>query len=304
MVRVLSPPYGTALEYGAGVAKGPLDLSKKFCRTLLRKQTELFVTAGEENGRTIDVLATNTFLYGAQNLSPQNLRAFNHAAVDIARETVDNRAIKIWGAMGPKGDCYTPSSDSVTKLFDYHMAQAHALRDADVDALLAETMGSVRECVAMVEVARRLEISLYLSVMATDKGTLLDGSALRELFTALDSFGTEYSPRRNTLQRVLVNCSSHIQTRALYEHAKAEGLLARMGGFYPNAAVLDHGEKNGQSKPKCDIDAEQMLRWTVEMLEDFADPQDPEFFVGGCCGTGVALLDSFLNNLPEKWLKK
>lgn len=311
MVKVFTPAYGTALEYGAGVPKGPLDLSVQFNQQLLRAQTMAFLSMGIDSGRSIEAVATHTFGHSRNLVPPAQVVPFNHTAVDIARHAIDTygrkHGIRVFGAMRVMGkDCYTQvPSVSLQEAVDYHLEQASALRDGGVDALLAETVSNLLEGRAFVRVASMLELPLYLSIVPGDDGNLLDGTPIGQFIAAADAEVPALavgSTSTNGFQPVkyLANCAFPEQIALMYQRARSAGQVHRLGGFYANASALPHQTKEQNGGMHRNISAEQYQTWVVGMLEEYHDTKDPEVWVSGCCGFGARDIDLLLNHLPNE----
>jgi S-methylmethionine-dependent homocysteine/selenocysteine methylase len=305
MVKILTPAYGTALNYGSGIrVEAPLfaaaAYSNEYRRNALFHKTSEFLAMGIDTGRSIDGIATHT-MRCSRNFIPQDkVDEFNSVAVDIARRARDNygrkKDILIFGDMSVMGDCYSNASvaQSVDEAVSYHMEQARALVREGVDALWAETVGNLLEAKAFAIVAYELKIPVYISAVLDKAGNMLDGIPIETLVLDVDSSVPETSRPKGYLS----NCSWETQVEAMYERAEATGVLHRMCGFYNNASKIDHDCKQQLNAVQRYESVEGYIQWIQKMLGRFPLLREKEdVWISGCCGFGADDIDQLIKRL-------
>jgi S-methylmethionine-dependent homocysteine/selenocysteine methylase len=225
-----------------------------------------YVAAGAE------VLTANTFRTHRRSLAGGGLggRAadLTRTAVTLARRAArtTGRAVFVVGSAAPLEDCYRPDRvpDDAT-LEREHAAHAAHLAAAGVDAILVETMNTVREAVAAVRAARRAGAAVFASFVCGADARLLSGETLELALETVAPLGPT---------AVLVNC---LPPRAVLPCLP---VLARIG--LPFGAYANLGAPN---------DATGFTRSDDCTPEEFAVEariwiERGARLIGGCCGTG------------------
>jgi S-methylmethionine-dependent homocysteine/selenocysteine methylase len=178
-------------------------------------------------------------------------------AVTLARQAAADRDIFVLGSAPPLEDCFHPERvpDDAT-LSREHTEHARHLVAAGADAVLVETMNTIREAVAAVRAARECGAAAFAGFVSRREARLLSGEPLDEAVDAV----AEYGPLA-----VGVNC---LPPGAV---PPCLGVLQRAGPpFLVYANLIGHGE--GRSP-------EEFARSAAEWIEAGAR------VVGGCCGT-------------------
>ena len=302
MVKILTPAYGTALNYGSGIrVEAPLFAATVFTneyrRMALFHKTAEFLAMGIGFGKSIDGIVTHTMRCSKNFVPQEEVGSFNQAAVQIAKEARTQygrkEGILIIGDMSVMGDCYSFKSvaDSVNQAVTYHLEQAKALVDAGVDVLLAETVGNVLEAKAFVQVADELNVPIYISFVLDPQGNILDGTSINEAIKTVDVH-TVSPPIK-----YLTNCSWETQVEAMYSRAEETGLLHRLGGFYNNASNITHDDKQELGTVQRYDSIQEYIVWVRHMVDRFSCLREEDVWISGCCGFGADDIDQLVKEL-------
>jgi S-methylmethionine-dependent homocysteine/selenocysteine methylase len=169
------------------------------------------------------------------------------------------------GSAPPLEDCYRP--DLVPEpqaLAREHEDHARNLARAGVDAILVETMNSVREAVAATRAARAQRLPVLASFVCWDGARLLSGEPLETAALAVRDAGAD---------AVLVNCLPPSNVLAC--------LPALARADLPFGAYANLGEPNDETgftrSEGCS--PETFARHAASWVDAGAQ------LVGGCCGT-------------------
>lgn len=306
MVNVLTPAYGTALQYGSGIpVEEPLFAASVFTngyrRQALLLKTIEFLAMGIDEGKSIDGIATHTMRCSKNFIPEERVVEYNQIGVQVALQARANygrkEGILVLGDMSVMGDCYDPNSlaGSVQEAFDYHMQQAKALVDSGVDVLWAETIGNAIEAQAFAQIAHELQVPLYISVVLQWKN---GGSVLNCM--PIDEFVSKVDAASPTLPvRYLTNCSWETDVRTMYRQAKDTGVLPRLGGFYNNKSPADHAQKKDLGTITSGYDSVQdYITWIRSMFEEFPHlTTDEQVWVSGCCGFSADDIDQLIKEI-------
>jgi S-methylmethionine-dependent homocysteine/selenocysteine methylase len=261
---------GTELERRGSAAALPLWSAQALIADpdLVGRIHAEYVAAGAE------LLTANTFRTQQRTLSrgDSRLRAadLTAQAVALARQAAEAAGHRVWvlGSAPPLEDCFRPDHvPSDADLAREHAEHARNLMAAGVDAILLETMNTIREAVAAARAARAAGATVLASFVCWDGATLLSGEALGDAVSAV---------RKEQVAAVLANCLPPSNVAACVPELRASGLP---WGVYPNlGAPVDGG--SGRRSEACTPEAFAVhaARW----LDDGAR------VVGGCCGTDPA----------------
>jgi S-methylmethionine-dependent homocysteine/selenocysteine methylase len=227
-----------------------------------------YVAAGAE------LLTANTFRTQQRTLSRSDprLRAadLTAQAVALARRAAEAAGHRVWvlGSAPPLEDCFRPDHvPGDADLAREHAEHAQNLMASGVDAILLETMNTIREAVAAARAARAAGATVLASFVCWDGATLLSGEALGDAVRAV---------REEQVAAVLANCLPPSNVAACVPELRASGLP---WGLYPNlGAPLDGG--GGRRSEECTPEA--FAAHAAEWLDDGAR------IVGGCCGSNPA----------------
>jgi S-methylmethionine-dependent homocysteine/selenocysteine methylase len=215
----------------------------------------------------VDLLTAATFRTHARSLAEAGLEAraeeLCRLAVRLAREATEQTQARalVLGSAAPLEDCYHPERvpDAATLAREHAWHARHLVR-AGVDAILVETINTLREGVAAARAGREAGAEVLVSFVCDGAARLLSGEPLAEAIDAVSAF----APRM-----VGVNCLEPSAAAACVPVLKSAGAPFLV---YTNA------EARGDSEPEAF--AAHAMRW----LEAGAA------CVGGCCGTGPAHL--------------
>ena len=270
---VLDGATGTELERLGARMSLPLWSATALweCPELLTGVHRAYAEAG------VDLLTANTFRTHRRSLEasgrgPQ-ARELTRRAVQLARraaEVLGERAPRVLGSAAPLEDCYRPDLvPDAAALAAEHAAHVENLLEAGVDALLFETLNSVREARAATRAARDAEAPFLVAFVCGADAQLLSGGPLEAALEAV----LPQAPLA-----VAVNCLPAFAVDACLPALRDCGCPF---GVYANLGAPDDStgfRRSEETKPN-DF-ARHVGRW----LEAGAR------LVGGCCGTTPAHL--------------
>jgi methionine synthase I (cobalamin-dependent)/5,10-methylenetetrahydrofolate reductase len=235
---------------------------------LVAKVHEDYVRAGAQ------LIETNTFGANALRLEKHGLqsrvRELNHAGVRVARAAAAGQAY-VAGAIGPSGyflgEAGAPSGGDLAKVRAALEAQAAALVEAGVDALIVETFRQAPELRVAVEVAVAAaegKLPVIASVSLDETGRMAEGTDAEEVARLMREWGASV---------VGVNCSDGpMAVLAAAEKMIPVGLPVLAS---PNAGLprrVDDRMVYVSTPEYFGVYARRMFRVGVRL-------------VGGCCGT-------------------
>jgi S-methylmethionine-dependent homocysteine/selenocysteine methylase len=206
-------------------------------------------------------LTANTFRTQRRTLDTagqgHRARELTARAMALAREAASHHGIFVLGSAPPLEDCFHPERvpDDST-LAREHAEHARHLVEAGADAILVETMNTIREAVAAVRAARECGVSVLASFVSRESARLLSGEPLGEAIDAVARMGP---------LAVGVNC---LPPRAV---PPCLGVLQRCGmPFLVYANLIGPGEERSPA---------EYAGCAAEWIRAGAS------IVGGCCGT-------------------
>jgi len=207
-------------------------------------------------------LTANTFRTQRRTLdhAGQGHRAgeLTNRAVQLARQAAAEKSVFVLGSAPPLEDCFrpelVPDDASLTREHEEH---ARNLVRAGADAVLVETINTIREAVAAVRAARECGAAVLASFVSRGHARLLSGEPLDEAIDAVARFGP---------LAVGVNC---LPPGAV---SPCLGVLQRAGlPFLVYANLIGPGEQRSPEEyGRC------ASGWIAAGAR----------IVGGCCGTG------------------
>lgn len=206
-------------------------------------------------------LTANTFRTQRRTLERaglgQRAAALTRLAVTLAREAAAPVGGFVLGSAPPLEDCFEPERvPHDASLAREHAAHARHLVDAGVDAILVETMNTIREAVAALRAARECASEALVSFVVRTDARLLSGEPLAEAVEAV----AEYAPLA-----VGVNCLPPEQVPACLEVLRRAPL-----------PFLVYANLIGANEPRPPA---QYARCAAEWIAAGAR------MIGGCCGT-------------------
>jgi S-methylmethionine-dependent homocysteine/selenocysteine methylase len=178
-------------------------------------------------------------------------------AVALARDAASKHGIFVLGSAPPLEDCFHPERvPDDNALAREHAEHARHLVEAGADAVLVETMNTIREAVAAVRAARECGAPVFASFVSRGGARLLSGEPLEEAVDAVARLGP---------LAIGVNC---LPPEAV---PPCLGVLQRAGlPFLVYANLIGPGEERSP---------EEYARCAAGWARAGAR------IVGGCCGT-------------------
>jgi homocysteine S-methyltransferase len=236
---------------------------------LVAKVHEDFVRAGAQ------VIETNTFGANALRLEKYGLSSrvqeLNAAGVRVARAAAGTQAYVV-GAIGPSGyflgeAARGTAADDLAKVKSVYFEQARALLDAQVDALIVETIRQTPELRAAIEAAVEASegrVPVIASASLDENGRMAEGTEADEVARLAREWGANV---------VGVNCSDGPM-----------GVLAAVTKMVPVGLPVLASPNAGQPRR---VDERMVYVSTPEYFGIYARRmiRVGVRLVGGCCGT-------------------
>ncbi len=226
----------------------------------------------------VDLLTANTFRTQRRSLAHggQGERSgeLTTLAVSLARSSAASscRPVAVLGSAPPLEDCFEPERvpDDST-LEREHAEHAENLASAGVDAVLIETMNTIREAVAAARAARAAALPFLVSFVCWKGARLLSGEPLAGAIEAVEALAPT---------AILVNCLPPSNVPACID------VLADCGqafGIYANLGTPLDREQARRSEDCTPAGFKTHAAvWTARGAR----------IVGGCCGTSPAHLEA------------
>jgi len=282
----------TELEHRGADLRDPLWSARVLVEdpALIVEVHRAYITAGA------DVVIGASYQASFEGLAARGLDRAAAASllarsVELAREAVGDRRVLVAASIGPYGavlangaeytgdyDLGTPS-DARAALRDFHLPRAEVLAATEPDLLAIETIPSVVEAEALVEVLDALgAVPAWVSFSCRDGARLSDGTAIEDAVSIVGA-----SPQ---VVAVGVNCTPPGSVAELLRRARAvtaSNLLA-----YPNRG----GTWDASAKT-----------WTGDAVPDGFGPLAMDLrasgarLIGGCCGTGPADIEAIVASI-------
>ncbi|YCM46988.1 homocysteine S-methyltransferase family protein (plasmid) [Verrucomicrobiaceae bacterium 227] len=208
-------------------------------------------------------------------------KTINSDAVDYLLEVRDSHGsaspVVVGALTGPKGDCYRPEEAPDEKAAeDFHAAQIEELADTPAEFLLAQTMPAVCEALGMARAMAATEKPYIISFCTGPDGRVLDGTSLPDAMARIDQ-GVGRTPLG-----YFVNCTHP----DFLTQNDPIGSLDRLIGIQANGSSKDVTKLDGASETEAD----PVMEWAKAMLK--LHTLHKVTILGGCCGTGLAHLQS------------
>ncbi|KAM4629654.1 homocysteine S-methyltransferase YbgG [Polymixia lowei] len=227
------------------------------------------------------------------------------SGVHLAKETVkqfvsENKPIErknpmVAGSVGPYGAFLHNGSEysgayademSIEELKAWHRPQISCLAAAGADVIALETIPSIKEAEALVELLREFPNSkAWLAFSCKDRKCISDGS----LFTE----AVQIANRSKQLIAVGVNCCSPSLVKPLLDSAKALQSPDLCWVVYPNSGEewdADHGWKTSGKTSITELGLEWMKQGAG--------------LIGGCCRIGPAHIEELQKHLRGSHLSQ
>jgi methionine synthase / methylenetetrahydrofolate reductase(NADPH) len=218
-----------------------------------------------------NLIETNTFGANALRLEKHGLshrvRELNLAAVKLAREAAAGKAY-VGGAIGPSGYFLgAASQDDLDKVGNALAEQAEALVEANVDALVIETMRQPSELRVAIRVAKEAskgKVPVFAHVSVDENGRMADGTSSEDIAKEMRDLGADV---------IGINCSDGpMNVMSAIEPMLKLGLPV---SAVPNAGLprrVDERLVYVSTPEYFGVYARRMFKLGVRL-------------VGGCCGT-------------------
>jgi len=275
-VLLLDGAIGTELE-GRGVrASLPLWSAHALYdapELLLQIHSE-YVAAG------VDLITANTFRTQRRCLAragkADDAGLLTALAIDLARQATaaSGRQVFVLGSAPTLEDCYRPDlTPDDAALASEHAEHATRLAEAGVDAILIETMNTIREASAAVRAAKATALPVLVSFICDSEATLLSGERLSDAIAAI---ATEHPAA------VLVNCLPPSRVPACLQVLRAS---PQPFGVYANLGE-PIGEGRSENASPEEFAAHASTWWSGGAR-----------IVGGCCGTTPAHIAAIRSRL-------
>jgi homocysteine S-methyltransferase len=214
----------------------------------------------------------------AAGLAGVDVNGDNVRFLDVLRKSCGGYAenIVICGLMSCRGDAYSPADAlAVDDALAFHAWQAGKLADTEVDFLLAATLPALSEATGLAMALAATGKPYILSFVVRPEGTLLDGTPLKEVITAIDAAVT---PRPLAY---LINCTHVSFARSALMHGNNSSALVRQRiiGLLANTAPLSPEDLN-DSASLVEEDPGTFGQSVAALQRDLGLK-----ILGGCCGT-------------------
>lgn len=267
-----------AVEYDDHVAHAGLIYQPGPARVISDTLLEYIEVA--QDGRLPMLLSTATWKASAPRIARSGFagRDLNGDQTRFLRELLRTRApaldCLVAGAMGSIGDAYKPAEGldehSAQRV---HAPQIEALCRAGVDLIVVWTLPAAPEARGLAAALAAAGIPYVLSFVVRDSGTLLDGTMLTDVITAIDD-----AHSRPPLG-YFINCvHPDVASAALDQCARRDRVI----GFKSNTSSL-RPEQLAQADELI-TEAPATLAAAIVALR----ARHPMRFIGGCCGTTTA----------------
>ncbi|MFQ6917966.1 homocysteine S-methyltransferase family protein, partial [Veillonella rogosae] len=240
-----------------------------------------------------DVITTNTF--GACGLKLEDydlqdrVREINIAAVKVAKEAIAEvkPSARVAGSMGPTGRFLQPLGNmSFDSIYDTYREQADALIEGGVDFIIIETIIDVQEMRAALlasldarEAAKKTkeDVQIICQFSFSEDGRTITGTPPAVATTIVEAMGADI---------IGINCSLGPEqiTPLIEEIASVTNLPI---SCQPNAGMPQLINK----QTVFPLTAEEMGPLMLDIVDAGAT------YVGGCCGTTPAHIQSISNSV-------
>ncbi|XP_008405874.1 homocysteine S-methyltransferase isoform X1 [Poecilia reticulata] len=239
-----------------------------------------------------DVITTATYQASVQGfishlgVSCDEARKLLMSGVHLAKEAVEtfpsgDRSLLVAGSVGPYGAFLHDGSEysgayaqrmSVEELKLWHKAQVECLAAAGADLVAFETIPSIKEAQAVVELLREFpDCNAWLSFSCKDEKHISDGSPFAD--------AVRLACRSPQLLAVGVNCCRPAVVEPLLDSARAALGPGVSWVVYPNSGE-DWDIEQGWQR------SERTAGWTPELSGAWL--KQGAALLGGCCRIGPA----------------
>jgi S-methylmethionine-dependent homocysteine/selenocysteine methylase len=230
-----------------------------------------------------ELLTANTFRTQRRTLERggigERAAQLTAEAVALARSAAAgvDRPVRVLGSAPPLEDCFrpdlVPDDDSLVR---EHREHAANLAAAGVDAILVETMNTIREARAALRAAQATRLPVLVSFVCWNGARLLSGEMLHDAIDAV---------RAEQPAALLANCLPPSNTTACLDVLAESGLPF---GVYANlGAPVDASGRERSEDCAPEVFASHAMSWLAAGAT----------LVGGCCGTTPAHIRSIAQHM-------
>lgn len=226
------------------------------------------------------IIITNTFMTTSRRFTKTTYGDRAKEATIIAcqlaqtarKKTHTEDSVYIAGSVAPLEQCYHPELvPPDTALKKEHFALVSHLAEEGVDFILAETMNTIRETLAILEAAQEHGLPVAACFVCNDNEELLSGESLADAVKAVALYDPLF---------IGVNCVSHdIATRTVRALTKLTDKPIAVYAQGDGAPGSDQGWEFDETH-RDDAYIKAATQWKA----------DGATIIGGCCGTSPALI--------------
>jgi len=254
------------------------DVNRAAMETICRQYLEI----GRESGLPL-LMSTPTW-----RANRERIDAAGYTGVDVNNDNVRfldelrrsygvyAEKVVICGLMSCRGDAYNPA-DALTadEAWEFHVWQAGKLAATGIDFLLAATLPALSEATGLALALAATGKPYMISFVVRPKGTLLDGTPLKDAIAAIDAVVTPQP------LAYLINCTHASFARAaLMHHVNSSALVRRrIIGLLANTAAISPEELN-DSTTLVEEDPGTFGASVAGLRRELGLK-----ILGGCCGT-------------------
>lgn len=237
---------------------------------LVEQVAAAYVAAGSQ------IILTNTFggsrfVLGRHERADQ-VAAYNRAGAEISKRAAGSKA-KVFGSIGPSSLMVLTGEVTEDELFDGFKAQAEALAEGGVDALVVETMAEVTEASAAVRAAKTTGLMIVACMTfesGPDQTSTMMGVTPEQAVAAYTEAGADM---------IGCNCGigidNYIKVAAKFKAATDKPIWVKANAGMPEM-------KDGQA-----VYTMQPDEFAVKVKELVSAGAS---IIGGCCGTSPAFI--------------
>jgi homocysteine S-methyltransferase len=238
------------------------------------------------------LLMTPTWRTNADRVLPEGAGVpptINRDVHQFMREVIDRSghpSVCLAGMVGCRGDCYRPEEAvDGDEAVAFHRWQVSELVHAGVDGLIAQTLPSVREAIAIALAMAETALDYVISFVVDRNSRLLDGTLLTDAMDQVDE-----AVKRPPIGYG-VNCSfpSFVQPEILGKRLVGSLLIIQGNGSSLSAEELE-GATTLQQNP--------IAQWGDAMIA--LHKNCGVVALGGCCGTDGRHLEYLTAHLTRR----
>ena len=231
-----------------------------------------------------DVIITNNYYVTPNILKREGIESefenLTRLAVDLAKESrLEFPEVLIAGSFPPIETSFRPDLTPSNEVLDAYYSDLGSFIEQNVDLIICETMGSIREGINAAKNALEFSDRVWLSW--TNRGvsgdTLPSGEKLKDAVMEANQLGIEC--------QLLNCCAADIATNAIGVLKKAKNF-----GVYANSAKLKEQKSIQDLGKTVDIDVNHYTNTLAITAEEYATEakiwiDEGAYVIGGCCTT-------------------